>query len=190
MLDDARRAALEADLRDRPDSFGLIGHLWDGPLLREHLRRRYGVKLGVRQCQRLFHGMGFRRRKPRPQVAGAADPERSEAFEKTASPGARDDIDLWSEDECHFQRHGSRCGMWVPPEDKDPVLRHAPTRQSSTVFVRPAYGRPSLAMNRSRMPWKPPLDMITTWHGWRRGRAKRLTMRSTSSATLAGTTLC
>ena len=87
VLDAARRKALEADLRDRPDSFGLVGHLWDGPLLREHLRRRYGVEMGVRQCQRLFHRMGFRLRKPRPQVAGAADPERSEALKKTASPG-------------------------------------------------------------------------------------------------------
>ena len=87
MLDAAQRMALEADLRDRPDSFGLVGHLWDGPLLREHLRRKYDVRLGVRQCQRLFHGMGFRLRKPRPQVAGAADPERSDAFKKTASPG-------------------------------------------------------------------------------------------------------
>ena len=26
----------------------------------------------------------------------------------------------------HFQRHDSRCRMWVPPEDKDPVLRHTP----------------------------------------------------------------
>ena len=84
VLDAAQRVALEADLRDRPDSFGLVGHLWDGPLLSEHLRRRYGVELGVRQCQRLFHRMGFRLRKPRPQVAGAADPERSEAFKKNS----------------------------------------------------------------------------------------------------------
>ena len=46
----------------------------------------------------------------------------------------RDDVDLWSEDECHFQRHGSRCRMWIPPEDKDPVLRHAPTRESVACF--------------------------------------------------------
>lgn len=32
-------------------------------------------------------------------------------------------------DEVHFQQHGSRCRMWVPPECKDPVLRHAPTRK-------------------------------------------------------------
>ena len=85
LLDDAQRAALESDLRDRPDSFGLVGHLWDGPLLREHLRRSYGVRMGVRQCQRLFRQMGFRLRKPRPQVAGAADPERSDAFKKNCA---------------------------------------------------------------------------------------------------------
>lgn len=85
LLDEAQRLAVEADLRDRPDSFGLVGHLWDGPLLREHLRRNYGVDIGVRQCQRLFRRMGFRLRKPRPQVAGAADPERSDAFKKNCA---------------------------------------------------------------------------------------------------------
>lgn len=46
----------------------------------------------------------------------------------------RKDTDLWFEDECHFQQHGSRCLMWVPPEEKDPVLFHAPTRKSVAVF--------------------------------------------------------
>lgn len=44
------------------------------------------------------------------------------------------DIDLWSLDECHLQQHGSRCVMWVPPENKDPVLLHAPTRKSIAIF--------------------------------------------------------
>jgi transposase len=43
-------------------------------------------------------------------------------------------IDLWSTDEVHFQQHGSRCRMWVPPEIKDPVLLHAPTRKSVGYF--------------------------------------------------------
>ena len=43
-------------------------------------------------------------------------------------------IDLWFEDECHFQQHGSRCMMWVPPEDIDPVVLHAPTRKSVAVL--------------------------------------------------------
>ena len=44
---------LQRNLRFAPDRFGLVGHLWDGKLLSEHLRRHYGVALGVRQCQHL-----------------------------------------------------------------------------------------------------------------------------------------
>jgi transposase len=48
---------------------------------------------------------------------------------------ARDEsVELWSLDECHFQQHGSRCVMWVPPEEKDPTLLHAPTRKSVALF--------------------------------------------------------
>lgn len=43
-------------------------------------------------------------------------------------------IDLWALDEVHFQQHGSRCRMWIPPEVKDPVLLHAPTRKSVGYF--------------------------------------------------------
>lgn len=37
-------------------------------------------------------------------------------------------------DEVHFQQHGSRCRMWVPPEVADPVCLHAPTRKSISFF--------------------------------------------------------
>jgi hypothetical protein len=37
-------------------------------------------------------------------------------------------------DEVHFQQHGSRCRMWVPPEVDDPVCLHAPTRKSISFF--------------------------------------------------------
>lgn len=43
-------------------------------------------------------------------------------------------VDLWASDEVHFQQHGSRCRMWVPPEDRDPVLLHHPTRRSVGYF--------------------------------------------------------
>jgi hypothetical protein len=43
-------------------------------------------------------------------------------------------VDLWAIDEVHFQQHGSRCQMWIPPETKDPVLLHAPTRRSVGYF--------------------------------------------------------
>ena len=43
-------------------------------------------------------------------------------------------VDLWATDEVHFQQHGSRCQMWVPPETKDPILLHHPTRRSLGYF--------------------------------------------------------
>ena len=43
-------------------------------------------------------------------------------------------IDLWALDEVHFQQYGSRCRMWIPPEAKDPVLRHFPGRKSVGYF--------------------------------------------------------
>lgn len=46
----------------------------------------------------------------------------------------RKDIEIWSLDECHFQQHGSRIAMWMPPEDKDPVLLMAPVRKSISLF--------------------------------------------------------
>jgi transposase len=79
---------LEDDLRRSPRDFGFEQTLWDGIVLTEHLRRRYRVELGVRQCQRLFRRMGFRLRKPRPVIA-KADPAAQAAFKKTAAPGRR-----------------------------------------------------------------------------------------------------
>lgn len=46
----------------------------------------------------------------------------------------RKDVELWSLVECHFQQHGTRCRMWVPPESKDPVVLHASTRKSVACF--------------------------------------------------------
>ena len=33
--------------------------VWDGPTLSVYIEKTYGVKLCVRQCQRLFHRLGF-----------------------------------------------------------------------------------------------------------------------------------
>ena len=38
--------------------------------------------------------------------------------------------DIWALDEVHFQQYGSRCRMWIPPEVKEPILMHHPTRAS------------------------------------------------------------
>lgn len=75
-------------LRASPMEVGLATAMWDGPTLSEYLRREHGVQLKVRQCQRLFRRLGFRLRKPRPQVA-KADPALQAAHKKTPRPGKR-----------------------------------------------------------------------------------------------------
>lgn len=87
-LDAHQWATLGKDLRRSPMELGYEAGLWDGKLLSQHLRQCYGVELGVRQCQRLFRDMGFRFRKPRPQVA-QSDPAKVVAFKKTAASGQK-----------------------------------------------------------------------------------------------------
>jgi transposase len=81
-LNPRQQKQLEADLRKPPSALGYPQGQWDGVLLSHHLGRKFGSKVGVRQSQRLFHQLGFRRRKPRGVIAGA-NPEDQEAYKKT-----------------------------------------------------------------------------------------------------------
>lgn len=80
-LDEAMRQQLGQDLRRSPRDLGYSQNLWDGKLLSFHLQEVYEVKMGVRQCQRLFHQLGFRLRKPRPLIA-KADPQAQQEYKK------------------------------------------------------------------------------------------------------------
>lgn len=80
------REALRNEIRRSPRELGYDQNLWDGVLLRRHLEQRYSVSLGVRQCQRLFHQLGFTLQRPR-RKAREADPLRQEAFKKTSLTG-------------------------------------------------------------------------------------------------------
>ena len=42
---------------DAPKKYGY--NVWDGPSLSAYIKKTYAVKLSVRQCQRLFHTLGF-----------------------------------------------------------------------------------------------------------------------------------
>ena len=70
-------------LRQAPVVHGLSGNLWDGKTLSAFIEKRYGIELGVRQCQRLFRQLGFRLRKPRPAIA-LADPELQKEHKKNS----------------------------------------------------------------------------------------------------------
>jgi transposase len=77
---------VQAVLRGAPHEAGLSGTVWDGKTLQAWLARHYRVRLGVRQCQRMFRQFGFRLRKPRPLIAHA-DPILQKTHKKT--PGAK-----------------------------------------------------------------------------------------------------
>jgi transposase len=63
---------LQQALRRKPSDAGMDTNLWDGKTLSALIERKYGLQLGVRQCQRLFRHFDFRLRKPRPMIAGAS----------------------------------------------------------------------------------------------------------------------
>ena len=82
-LNESQRWEVNAVLRRTPREVGLTGTLWDGKTLRAWIERRFGVGLGVRQCQRLFRQLGFGLRKPRPLIAHA-DPEQQKTHKKNS----------------------------------------------------------------------------------------------------------
>lgn len=82
-LNDEQYREIGEVLRQSPLDVGLDTNLWDGKTLSKFIESRYGISLGVRQCQRLFRQLGFRMRKPRPVIA-RADPEKQEEFKKNS----------------------------------------------------------------------------------------------------------
>jgi transposase len=87
-LTEGQLAQADRDLRRSPRQFGYPQNLWDGKLLAHHLRQACGVRLGSRQCQRIFHLLRFRLRKPRPVIA-QADPVAQARYKKTPPAGPR-----------------------------------------------------------------------------------------------------
>jgi transposase len=74
------------ELRRAPRDIGYGQNLWDGVLLSHHLEKNYSVSLSVRQCQRLFHQMGFSLQRPR-REAIEASPSQQKTFKKTSASG-------------------------------------------------------------------------------------------------------
>lgn len=80
-LTEEQKRELKNILKGAPADAGFSGNLWDGRILSAYIQKSYRVKLGIRQCQRLFHRLGFRLRKPRPFVAHG-DQEEQKQFKK------------------------------------------------------------------------------------------------------------
>ena len=85
-LSPSDRERLRNDIQRSPRELGYGQNLWDGLLLSHHLKEHYAISLSVRQCQRLFHRLGFTMQRPRRQ-ARESDPLQQEAFKKTSTNG-------------------------------------------------------------------------------------------------------
>ena len=67
---------------DAPKKYGQ--NVWDGPSLSAYIEKIYAVKLGVRQCQRLFHTLGFSLVRPQTFPSkGEQNKEERAAYKKT-----------------------------------------------------------------------------------------------------------
>lgn len=51
-------------LQRRPEDFGYRVKKWNGKFLSEYIRKEFGIRLGIRQCQRLYRLYGSNRSKP------------------------------------------------------------------------------------------------------------------------------
>lgn len=77
-LTDEQYAKIKDVLSGKPEDYGYL--VWDGKALSDYIKKSFDVTLGVRQCQRIFHKLGFSR--IRPQVFPALGEEESEEREE------------------------------------------------------------------------------------------------------------
>lgn len=77
-----QREEIDRVLQSDPNQYGY--KIWDGPNLSAYIKSSYGIELSVRQCQRLFHSLGFSLIRPRPYpTKGYENTEERKAFKKT-----------------------------------------------------------------------------------------------------------
>lgn len=87
----AQMDEIRKEVAEDPKKLGYDQNLWDGKLLSHHILFQYGISLSVRQCQRIFHKLDFRQRKPRP-ISSKADKEKQDCFKKTTSEDSKREI--------------------------------------------------------------------------------------------------
>lgn len=86
-LTDDQRKDIDELLQKDPKDCGY--KVWDGPTVSDYIKKKFGIDMSTRQCQRLFHELGYS--KIRPQMypsKGYEDTEERTAFKKncTSSP--------------------------------------------------------------------------------------------------------
>lgn len=88
-LDAAQQNGIKSVLeKDNPKAYGY--EVWDGLSLSSYIEKTYSIHLGVRQCQRLFHKLGFALVRPQTHPSkGENNKEARETFKKNKGTGRR-----------------------------------------------------------------------------------------------------
>lgn len=71
---------IKSVLQEEPETHGF--RVWDGPSLSSYIEQKFNVKLGIRQCQRLFHSLGFSLIRPQTHPCPNVDSKEREEFKK------------------------------------------------------------------------------------------------------------
>jgi transposase len=80
-LTDEQCKVIDAALQSDPKEYGYKN--WDGPSLAAYIESKFGVTLSVRQCQRLFHKLGYSHIRPQPYPSkGYEDTDERNEFKK------------------------------------------------------------------------------------------------------------
>ena len=83
-LSDEQYEAIDIILQSEPKDFGFKN--WDGPSLSAYIKKEFNVNLSVRQCQRMFHKLGYSHIRPQPYPSkDYEDTEKRKEFKKNAT---------------------------------------------------------------------------------------------------------
>ncbi len=81
-LSDDQLQLIDAALQSNPEDYGF--KVWDGPSLSAYINDTFDVQICVRQCQRLFHELGYSHIRPQTYPSkGYENSEEREDFKKT-----------------------------------------------------------------------------------------------------------
>jgi transposase len=81
-LSSSQLEQLRDEVSHSPRELGYEQNIWTGTLLSYHLAQNYAVKIGVRNCQMLFHKLGLSLQRPR-RKSYEADPAKQAEFKKS-----------------------------------------------------------------------------------------------------------
>lgn len=107
----AQMSEIDAVIQTDPKEHGF--KVWDGSSLSSYIKSHYNVDISVRQCQRMFHSLGFSHIRPQPHPSkGYEDTEERETLKKRDENAENESLTLVYQDEVHFHTQTTVTAGW------------------------------------------------------------------------------